>query len=266
MAQSKKRAPAPYASKIIKAGALLADTQLLLAHWDLAATSQENLARIQQENLFGKTSRARVSDILAIFRQRYVADPHMLSALVTLARANVSSATLVPIYYFLAARADPLLRDATLEVIAPLAERGETTVRIETMERWLQEQVRNGRTQKPWSDPTITRIARGLLATLRDFGVLQGQVNKRIAPVYLPATAFAFVAFVLSHERRSGERVLHDPIWRLFLLSDSAVERHFLEAHQERLLDYNAAGRVVRIDYPGATLEEYADVIAARTH
>ncbi len=177
MATSKKRASALYTSKIIKAGALLADTQLLLAHWDLATSAQENLARIQQENLFGKASRARVADILAIFRQRYVADPHTLAALVALVRANVSSATLVPIYYFLAARADPLLRDAALQVIAPLAERGETAIRIEPMERWLQEQARAGRTQKAWSDPTITRIAQGLLTTLRDFGVLQGQLT-----------------------------------------------------------------------------------------
>lgn len=180
VATSKKRASALYTSKIIKAGALLADTQLLLAHWDLATSAQENLARIQQENLFGKASRARVADILAIFRQRYVADPHTLAALVALValvRANVSSATLVPIYYFLAARADPLLRDAALQVIAPLAERGETAIRIEPMERWLQEQARAGRIQKAWSDPTITRIAQGLLATPRDFGVLQGQLT-----------------------------------------------------------------------------------------
>lgn len=49
----------PYSSKIIKAGALLADTKTLLAHCDTSASEQENLDRFRRENLFGKSSRSR---------------------------------------------------------------------------------------------------------------------------------------------------------------------------------------------------------------
>jgi hypothetical protein len=63
---------APYSSKIIRAGALLPDTKLLLAHWNLSDDVEANLRRIQQENLFGKASRSRVAEILAIFKQRYL--------------------------------------------------------------------------------------------------------------------------------------------------------------------------------------------------
>ena len=58
-----------YSSKIIKAGALLADTKTLLAHWDVADSVQGNMERIRRENLFGKASRSRVEDMLAIFRR-----------------------------------------------------------------------------------------------------------------------------------------------------------------------------------------------------
>jgi hypothetical protein len=54
-----------YSSKIIKAGALLADTKTLLAHWDSMATVQANLIRVRRENDFAKASRSRVEDILA---------------------------------------------------------------------------------------------------------------------------------------------------------------------------------------------------------
>jgi hypothetical protein len=60
-----------YKSKIIKAGALLADTKTLLAHWDETCPAAVNLERFRRENIFGKASRSRVEDILAIFRQRY---------------------------------------------------------------------------------------------------------------------------------------------------------------------------------------------------
>ena len=41
-------APPLYSSKIIKAGALLGDTKTLLAHWDVAASVQENIDRLRR--------------------------------------------------------------------------------------------------------------------------------------------------------------------------------------------------------------------------
>ena len=57
-----------YTSKIIKAGALIADTKTLLAHWNESVSVVENLKQFRRDNLFGKASRSRVEDILTIFR------------------------------------------------------------------------------------------------------------------------------------------------------------------------------------------------------
>jgi hypothetical protein len=67
-------------------------------------------------------------------------------------------------------------------------------------------------------------------------------------------------------EGRSGKALLHDPEWRLFLLAEGAVERFFLEAHQEGMLQYYAAGPVVRIDFPVNDLKEYALVLSQRRY
>jgi hypothetical protein len=72
----------PYTSKIIKAGALLADTKTLLSHWDVRVSIRENLDRLHRENVFGKASRSRVKNILAIFRQRYLREESVATALV----------------------------------------------------------------------------------------------------------------------------------------------------------------------------------------
>src|SRR5437764_14206760 len=100
---------APYSSKIIRAGALLPDTKILLAHWNLSDNVETNLHSIQQENLFGKPSRSRVAEILAIFKQRYLGDPQVLAALVTLVQADMPPTMLDPVLYFLTVQADPLL-------------------------------------------------------------------------------------------------------------------------------------------------------------
>ena len=54
------RASGTYSTKIIKAGALPADTKTLLSHWDTSSPVQDNLDRIRRENLLGKASRSRV--------------------------------------------------------------------------------------------------------------------------------------------------------------------------------------------------------------
>src|ERR1700704_6554176 len=81
----------PYSSKIIKAGAVLADTKTLLAHWDMAISVHENIQRFRRENVFGKASRSRVEDILAIFRQRYLSSESVTKALVTLMKEQFSA-------------------------------------------------------------------------------------------------------------------------------------------------------------------------------
>ena len=115
-----------------------------------------------------------------------------------------------------------------------------------------------------WSENTTARVAQGLLSTLRDFGVLQGAVNKRIAPAYLPVAAFAYVAFYLKQHQPSGAKLVEHPDWKLFFLTREGVERFLFEAHQHGLLEYHAAGSVTRLTFPARTLEEYAHVLAEK--
>lgn len=253
-----------YSSKIIKAGALLADTRLLLQVWEEDTNVAANLDRLRRENAFGKASRSRVEDILRIFRQRYLDDTEVRRALVVLTRGGLPAASLDCILYYLALCNDLLLRDVVIEVLVPLAASGSREVSTTDARRWIEEQVAAGRIQQLWGKETVERVAQGVMATLRDFGVLQGAVQKRLAPAYLPLPAFAFVAYLLHRETPSGDRLVHHPDWQVFFLSPTAVERLFIEAHQERLLEYYAAGRVMRITFPAATLEEYAHVLTQR--
>ena len=255
-----------YSSKIIKAGALLADTKTLLSHWDTAATIEDNLGRVRRENVFGKASRSRVEDILAVFRQRYLADPEVLKALVVLVERRLPAASLDRVLYYHAAQSDRLLHDIVTEWLVPLRGRGVTDIDVDEVRRILSKWVAEGRTNGEWSEDTTRRVAQGLLSTLRDFGILQGAVRKRIAPVYVPITAFAYVMFDLKRHQPSGTRLIEHPDWDLFLLNREGVERFLFESHQRGLLEYHAAGSVIRLSFPASTLEEYAHVLADRAH
>jgi hypothetical protein len=251
----------PYTSRIIKASALIADTRLLLAEWDLDASVPANLERARRENIFGKASRKRVEDILVIFRQRYFEDEAVGRILATLVQRGAPESWITPLLYFFAAQADHTLHDIVTIEVYERRRAGHLDLPKEWVMRVLREWVAEGRTMREWGDATIRRVAEGILATLRDFGVLEGHAHKKIAPFYLPLPTFALVAFWLARLERSGTVVLTSDAWRLFFLPVEGVERLFIEAQQEGLLRYQAAGSVIRIEFPAGDLMEYTDVL-----
>jgi hypothetical protein len=224
----------------------------------------ENVNRAQRDNIFGKASRSRVEDILAIFRQRYLTEDTVTRALVTLVKGKFPTAALDRLLYFHSARADKLLHDAVTEILVPRQAQGLVDINVLEFHRSLAKWVDEGKTTGHWSESTITRISQGLLSALRDFGVLQGAVNKKIAPAYFPIEAFAYVVFYLKQHQPSGVKLIELPDWKLFFLSREGVERFLFEAHQRELLEYHVAGSVTRLTFPAETLQEYANVLAQR--
>jgi hypothetical protein len=255
-----------YSSKILKSSGMLSETKILLANWDDSASIQDNFNRFRQSNILGKASRSRVADILNVFRQRYLNEVQVTEALICLIRAKLSADSLDQILYFHAARSDPLIHDFVIEALWPRYQSGRQDILVEDAENWIREKVSKGVTTSSWSDKTIEKSAQGLMSTLRDFGVLKGLKNKRLIPAYLPVDAFSYIAFYLSRLQPSGKRLLESKEWQLFFLETEAVEHLFMEAHQQHLLDYRAAGSVVRVVFPSKSMEEYVHVILERAH
>lgn len=253
-----------YSARITKASALLNDVKTLLSNWDVADSVANNLGRVRRENVFGKASRSRVEDILTIFRQRYLTENDVVKALVVLVQNRFPTSSLDRILYFHAARSDSLLHDVVTEILEPMQASGIVDIDSSEIQRKLYEWVTKGLTAKRWSHATTIRVSRSVLTALRDFGVLQGAVNKRIVHAYMPVTAFAYIAFYLKQHQPSGSKLLEQPDWKLFYLSKEGVERFLFEAHQHDLLEYHVAGSVTRLTFPAETLEEYANVLAQR--
>src|ERR1022692_3646525 len=129
------RSLAPYSSKIIKAGALIGDTKTLLSHWDINASVGDNINQVRRHNVFGKASRSRVEDILAIFRQRYLSEQSVTKALVTLVRGKFPTAALERLFYFHSAHNDKLLYDTVTEIVVPMQSQGLVHISVQDLHR-----------------------------------------------------------------------------------------------------------------------------------
>ena len=180
-------------------------------------------------------------------RQRYLDDESTARALAILTQGGLPGAALDRIAYLFAAQADRLLHDVVTDLLAVPGRAAEVSA-VE-VQRFIQDLTRNAAGRQLWSAETALRIARGLLSSLRDFGILKGTARKRLAMPYLPLEAIAFVAFALSRTEGRAGGLVQSAEWRLFLLQPVVVERLFIEAQGHHLLTYHAAGSVIRVDF-----------------
>ncbi|MBN8636436.1 MAG: DUF1819 family protein [Anaerolineae bacterium] len=251
-----------YTTIILKAGALLPDTVELFLNWDEATSIEDNLERLRNSNVFGKTTRDRVKVMLRIFRNRYLLNKDLSDSLSVLAKTGTDITVLRPILYFFSVYADDLLRDTVLLFVAQRRAVGQVYIDTDDLKQELVKWIGEGRIHDDWSENTLTKVSRGLLSTLRDFGILEGAANKKIAPVYLPIEAFAYLAYFLKTIDTSSDLLVKNSLWGIFFLMPTDVERLLVQAEQLQLLTYQAAGSVIRINFPVDDLKEYAHVIA----
>ena len=232
----------------------------LVRLWTNASTD-ENRTAVIRENPLGKATRSRAADVLnRIFIPRFVKGPIPCAwkLLRTLEEAGASPAILRPIYYWFTARSEPLLSDFVTEYLVPGRAAGLRAVGVPEFISWLATK------NMGWSEIVAIKSGRALLAALRDFGVLDGKAKKTLVRPPLPLGAFSFIAFTLSRLGVAGRDMLAHPDWTLFMLTPSDVEHLFLEAHQQRLLQYHAAGTLVNLDFPAGNVEEYARVVVGK--
>jgi hypothetical protein len=240
--------------------------RLLVRTWqNTTANGQQDSVVV--ENLLGKRTRARAADTLRrAFLPRFVngSPPRSWKIARALEDRLLPIEILRPVYYWITARSERLLYDF---VSAELLRYSKSQIQYITTDAvcgWISSQL--AIYSKSWSQTVTTKVARGILATLRDFRILEGTVKKRIAPVYLPVEPFAYIAFALQQSGVSGAHLVQHRDWSLFLFSPPVVEQMFLEADRNGLLRFQAAGKIIRIDFPVHSFEEMADVVAARSH
>ncbi len=257
-----------YTSRIQKGGALFEEMRELVRIWT-DAPLERNKAEVIRLNPLNKATRARMEDVVnRIFVPRFVQGPIRDSwkMLAPLERLGASVAMVRPLYFWLTALAEPLIYDFCREFLTAKRARGLFLIDVTEAAEWVAAKGNN------WSDNVNIKVTRALLAALRDFGALEGRVNKRLATPSLPVSSFAWIAFCLHHNGAAVRDFLIHPDWALFLLTAADVEHLLLEAHQQGLLEYyaarsdtHAALSVVSQDYqivqPKEVLEFYRDLV-----
>ena len=259
--------PPKHTSNLQKAGAASEDVKILLKHWHNNIPQKELIKELISENVLGKKSRKRTSDVIRyIFLPRYVNGypKNHWGVLEQLTEADVSIEILRPILYFHCALNEPLIGDFIDGVLLPRYMKGILEVDSKDVSDFIKKNIQSKNIPVKWGDSVIKRVASGLFSALTEFGVLEGKRKRKIVPRFFPLCVFFYIAFFISKEGFLGKGIIEHSYWRLFLLNPQEIEHLFMEAHQEKYLRYEQIGEIIRIEFFQDTFEEIVNVIIER--
>ncbi len=226
----------------------------------MSADRDENLRRMTEKNVLGKTSRSRSEDVLLrVLRPRFV-EPGA-QVMLALKALLQHPATFVEACYYEASREDALLAAFAEGPFFDWYQQGRIGITPEDVRSWLAELVLRGQVPA-WSENLVERVAQGVLATLRDFRVLTGGVHKEYAVPRMTSQGFAYVAFREHEQGASSRALVTSRVWRRWLLDASRVSELFNQAERLGVLHFSQAGSAVRVDWRVDSLEEVARAAA----
>jgi hypothetical protein len=244
-------------SNVMKVGAHLDDTRAFIEAWDPSLDANTNVERIVDENLLGLPSRSRAHDVMTrALRPRFILPK--AGILEALAVMGTNADAFRDACYFELTRVDALIATFVREQLAEWWEVGRTTVGTGDVRQWIDKVAADGRVPD-WSPNIRERVARSILATLRDLGRLTGarsSPRKEIVRPGITDGGFAYAAFRLHQERQSSRAVLTSPAWRLWLLDETRVDEMMQRLAALGVVYYSIAGSTKRIDWRFDTLAE----------
>lgn len=252
-----------YTIAICKGSALLEETRALLRAWSDTESPNEFSQRVLREDLLGRMTAYRARDIVnRVFARRYLRPDHRPAVLLKrLLACNQSAQVFSELCLLYAARADDLIRDAVTQLYWPALSSGRLTLMPEHVVEFLRQAEREGKVSEPWSEQVKLKVARGVLKTMADFGLLVEVGRGRRELVHFRPTdlTLVFLAYDLHFGGSTDAGVVGHRDWALFGLTNKDAALALDRLSGEGWWLAQVAGSVVRISWKYSSMEEVVD-------
>lgn len=249
----------PLTASIMKVGAHVDDTRALVQAWDPTVDDSANVERIVDSNLLGLPSRSRAHDVMTrALKPRFITpNAGIIEALAIL---STNAEAFRDACYYELARVDGLVTAFMAEQVQEWWDDGRVAIDSGDARSWIDKLGADGLIHD-WSPNIRERVARSLLAALRDVGRLTGAKSsprKEIARPGITTGGFAYAAFRLHQQGASSRALITSPAWKLWLLDANRVDEQIHRLASLGIVFYSAAGSTRRIDWRAESLAEVA--------
>ena len=203
--------------------------------------------------LLRQPTRAARQKVWAGLYWRYFAwDPPgwVLTDLAAAAERDSNDPRLVGLLYVHFARRDRLAYEFVTQFLWSKWKRRELGVTPDDLLDYLSHRGEFAVQARRWTDAGRRKLARNLMASLRDFGVLYGARRKSLqGPIVPPEVALHLVRLLVAEGLR-GRSVLESADWRLFLWDIESVVNALAQLAQERKLRFERSRSTVILELP----------------
>lgn len=209
------------------------------------------------------TARRLRNVVVECFAPRYLRSPHVAAVLKTLVD-RFTSTEFNQLLFIYTARANRILADFVREVYWTRYSAGRNDLELEDARTFVTNSVREGKTQKPWSETTMRRISSYLMGCCTDYGLLTttGRNQRSIEAYRLLPRVAAYLAYDLKFSCLGDNQIVSSSDWQLFGLERADVRDQLKRMSLQGLLIFQAASDVVHIGWTYKSMEDLIDVIA----
>jgi len=248
-----------YQAHLQRGGTGLTEMRRLLEAFAEHGDYQRLRDQAHKENLLAKTSDDIVKDALYAFKRRFLSLSSLPSAgLVAQAMCSrMSEAAKRQVLWAYFVSTDPLLKRCYRDLVLPRLDTLGAQLSVAEVEEHLGALSSSHPELANWSGQLRQRWARGLLAVLRSFDLMERAPATQLRRLWLLPEPFAF--FWLWFWQREGSflEVEKEELWPLLQLDEAQRERLLVEGQLRGWWRYQRLGGMVQFQPRYSGLEEW---------
>ena len=255
--------PRFYTTQLQAGLGLLEETRQLLQVYQPGMTVQQIVDAALTSGRFPLVTARRLRNIVAeCFAPRFLRDSQVAGRLKLLVD-QLGAAEFNQLLFIYTARANLVLADFVREVYWGRYASGRNDLELEDARTFVSNAVREGKTQKPWSETTIKRISSYLAGCCADYGLLTttGRKKRSIAAYRILPKVAAYLAYDLKLSGLGDNQVVSHSDWQLFGMDQADVRDQLKRLSLQGLLIFQSASDVVHIGWTYKSMEELINVI-----
>lgn len=249
-------------TRLIRKGALLADTHRVFLEWDIAKSFEENLSRARELNTPAADNQGWLKEVVATISSRWRHESKISTIVQLTQRASLD--VWRPCILWHVGQVDELYYRFATEWLFDEYEAGAYRLRTADVVPFVEEVTASRAAgKKGLSEYGLKRAGRDLLRMATDFGLLKGSAVHEFKSYHLPEESFLYLLHAMYEAHGNARDVVNSPDWRLFLMSTADVERELFRLHQFRKLRYEVAGSLVELTLPCSSAAAFVEEMAA---
>jgi len=241
-------------------GSFIWETKRILEEYSELNSMEELEDRVVSDNILNKSSETYRKNIIEKIKKRYLPEEDNLpeTPLVKVMNSDLTDSRKDWILYYEFSK-DDLVYELIVNFINVEYIKGSTYVKMEDVVDYIKQLEENHSEIENWSKKTVVRIAQHFLASLKNFGILEGSKKKKFKFISPPNEVIVYALYSLIDEgiERSEDIINHDD-WKLFMMDEDQVRRSLGRLSPE-FIRYEKRGSVEKIEPKYDSLEEVVD-------